>query len=31
VVPALLYAVSVIPLLFFKLDPEPAGTPVAAE
>jgi GPH family glycoside/pentoside/hexuronide:cation symporter len=31
VVPALLYALSVIPLLYFRLDPEPAGTPVAAE
>jgi GPH family glycoside/pentoside/hexuronide:cation symporter len=30
-VPAILYAVSIIPLLYFKLDAEPAGTPVAAE
>jgi GPH family glycoside/pentoside/hexuronide:cation symporter len=31
IVPAVLYAVSIIPLLYFKLDPEPVGTPVAAE
>jgi hypothetical protein len=31
VVPALLYTLSVIPLLYFKLDPEPAGAPVPAE
>lgn len=34
VVPAVLYAISIIPLLYFKLDPEPiaaAGDPVAAE
>jgi GPH family glycoside/pentoside/hexuronide:cation symporter len=34
VVPAILYIVSVIPLLYFRLDPEPAtpdGAPVAAE